>query len=241
MPRDIRAFHAVLEGGTVHYHLAGGRGRRRPAFTDRGRIIDIHDGTSRESVLAALQLSAQKWGSFTVAGGDQFRRACAELAAEHGFKITNADLQQPIESERERLRQARIPAVPERRPARQPDTMTPAAIYRRHLAELSREQPHRRGQDPSRIDAQIAVRMSVTGHSREQIARAIVDAVRVDRPNENRDWDSYARRAVDYAFSPPGRDIADRLRHHEQRLLRLEGRQDEIQLLRRLGGPTRNL
>jgi hypothetical protein len=34
-PRDIRAFEAVVDGGIVHYRLAGSRGS--PAFTDRAR------------------------------------------------------------------------------------------------------------------------------------------------------------------------------------------------------------
>ena len=63
-PRDIRAFKPVVDGGNVHYHLVGERGA--PAFTDRGKVIDIRDSHRRETVLAALQLSAQKWGTFTV-------------------------------------------------------------------------------------------------------------------------------------------------------------------------------
>jgi hypothetical protein len=56
MPRDIRAFEAEVDGRIVHYHLAGMRGQ--PAFTDRGRVVDIRDSTSRETVLAAVQLSS---------------------------------------------------------------------------------------------------------------------------------------------------------------------------------------
>ena len=63
-PRDIRAFAAVVDGWKVHYHLAGAQ--RGPAFTDRGKTIDIHDSRNRENVLAALQLSAQKWGTISV-------------------------------------------------------------------------------------------------------------------------------------------------------------------------------
>lgn len=93
-PRDIRSFQAVIDGGTVHYHLHGQR--RWVAFTDRGQVIDIRDSRRRESVLAALQLSAQKWGTFTVHGSESFRHLCAELAAEHGFKIANPELQQAL-------------------------------------------------------------------------------------------------------------------------------------------------
>ena len=99
--RDIRAFTAVLDGRKVHYHLAGSR---RAAFTDHGKTIDIHASRNRESVLAALQLSAQKWGTISVHGNREFMRICVELAAEHGFKIANPDLQEAIAAQRQRHR-----------------------------------------------------------------------------------------------------------------------------------------
>src|SRR6185312_12000612 len=144
-PRDIRAVTAVMDRDRVHYHLPGSR--RAPAFTDRGKSIDIHDGRNREAVLAALQLSAQKWGEFWIRGDTQFKRTCVQLAAEHGFKITNPELQEAIDAERERLRMARVPDGPTRRP----DLMTPAAIYGCHLAAIVREQPEQ-WVDPSRLD-----------------------------------------------------------------------------------------
>jgi hypothetical protein len=118
--------------------------------------------------------------------------------------------------------------------------MTPADIYQRHLDQL-RSEPARRHVDSSRLDAEVAVRMAVTGHSREQIAEAIRTGARSDRPGERRDWDHYARRATDFAFSPPGQELRDRLAGHRQKLMRLEGRQDELELLRGLGGPLRRL
>jgi hypothetical protein len=90
VPRDIRDFEATVDGGVVHYRLSGRRGS--PAFTDRGRVIEIGDSERRETVLAALQLSAQKWGTFTIHGNDQFRRLCVQLAREHGFRIANLEL-----------------------------------------------------------------------------------------------------------------------------------------------------
>ncbi len=237
-PRDIRAFSAVIDGGRVHFHRSGSRDA--PAFTDRGKTIDIHDIRRRESVLAALQLSAQKWGVFTVRGDEQFKRTCVELAAEHGFKITNPDLQEAIVAERERIRPTRRPDAPDRRARAQPTSMTPAAIYRRHLAEIIREQPERRA-DLSRLDAEVAVRMAVTGHSREAIAKAINEGARTDRPKEKRDWEAYAQRAASYAFSPPGREMRARIREQEQKFIRLEGRDGELELLRRNGSPLKYL
>jgi hypothetical protein len=50
--------------------------------------------------------------------------------------------------------------------------MTLAAIYHRHVDAIAREQPWRRA-EPSRLDGEVAARMAVTGHSREQITDAI--------------------------------------------------------------------
>ena len=37
------------------------------------------------------RISAQKRGSFTATGNDEYKAMCAKLAAEHGFKITNPE------------------------------------------------------------------------------------------------------------------------------------------------------
>jgi len=111
--RDIRAFTAVLDGRRVHYHLARSG---RPSFSDDGKKIDIYDSRARECVLAALQLSAQKWGTISVQGNREFMRICVELAAEHGFKIANPDLQGAIAAQRERVRMPNRPDVERRLP-----------------------------------------------------------------------------------------------------------------------------
>jgi len=78
---------------------------------DKGKTIDIHDWRDRDTTLAALQLSAQKWGSFQVTGNDEYKAMCAKLAAEHGFKITNPELQERIQQERQRIQQERAQAM----------------------------------------------------------------------------------------------------------------------------------
>jgi hypothetical protein len=238
-PRDIRAFSAVVAGRDVQYHRAG---ERTPAFTDRGKTVDIHDTRRRENVLAALQLSAQKWGAMSVTGGEQFLRTCVELAAERGFKLVNPELQDAIAAERERQQRAKdIERAPDRADDRPSESNGLAGIYRRHFDDILREQPHRGRQDPSRTDAEVAVRMSVTGHSHSDIFRAISDGARAARPSEIRDWTIYAERAADYTASVPGRRLRDQLMAQEQKFLRLESRDGERELLRRLGGPLRSL
>jgi hypothetical protein len=92
-PQDIRAFTASVDGGRVHYHRARDR---HASFTDRGKVIDVHHATDRATVLAALQLSAQKWGTFSIHGDEAFRRICTELARQYGLKIANPDVQAAI-------------------------------------------------------------------------------------------------------------------------------------------------
>jgi hypothetical protein len=107
-PRDIRAYTPEVHGQEVHYTRKADAGAGRGvSFVDRGREIDIHDWRSRDTVLAALQLSAQKWGSFKVTGNDEYKALCASLAAEHGFNISNSELQDSIQKERKKIQQER--------------------------------------------------------------------------------------------------------------------------------------
>lgn len=107
-PRDIRAYQPEIHGQEVHYTCKDEAGRGGGvSFVDRGRRIDIYDWRNRDTALAALQLAAQKWGSFTVTGNDEYKAMCVKLAAEHGFKITNPELQKSIQQERQRIQQER--------------------------------------------------------------------------------------------------------------------------------------
>jgi hypothetical protein len=105
--RDIRDYVPEIHGQQVHYtHIEEAGLSGHAAFIDRGRAIDIHDWRNRASVLAALQLAAQKWGSFRVSGNDEYKAMCVQLAAEHGFRISNPELEESIQRERQWIRQA---------------------------------------------------------------------------------------------------------------------------------------
>jgi hypothetical protein len=170
-------------------------------------------------------LSAQKWGAFTVRGNERFQRICVELAAEHGFNIANPEIQQAIVAERERIRVTRGERAHDRehRPSEIREARTPAEVYRRHLADVTREHADQ-PVHPSRIDTEIAVRMRLTGHHRSEIVRAIKEAAPAERPGEIREWDAYATRTAAVAFSVPGDRLAEHLRRNGDRLRRLEGR-----------------
>jgi hypothetical protein len=91
IPHDIRAFTALVHGAHVHYHRKGAKAQA--CFVDRGGAIHVHDTRDSAAVLASLQLAAQKWGRFRVAGDESYEAECARLAVEHGFKLENPELQ----------------------------------------------------------------------------------------------------------------------------------------------------
>jgi hypothetical protein len=62
------------------------------AFMDIGRYIRVYD-TEENSLLAALQLAQAKWGGVSVNGTDEYKRRCAEIAAKHGIRVCNPELQ----------------------------------------------------------------------------------------------------------------------------------------------------
>lgn len=95
---DLRDFSGFIEGSHVRYVNRDGLG-----FLDRGRNIVVGDWRDESVTLAALQLSASKWGLFQVTGNDEYKALCVKLAAQHGFKINNPELQKGIQAQREQL------------------------------------------------------------------------------------------------------------------------------------------
>jgi hypothetical protein len=260
-PRDIRAFTAEARGWEVLYRRLDAP-TRAPSFSDQGREIRIHD-LGRDSVLAALQLSAQKWGSFQVFGSDDYKRLCVDLAATNGFRITNPELQEAIEAkrrqeiERSRLERAtsaswlarsdRAATPSARAPARETPVSAPvrppvrdaAEAYCRHREDIAGRLRGRKV-DASPIDGLIAVRMRATGYDRAEVARAIQSEAAKLRPNEERDWNAYAARAAAHAFGPAGERQARLLHEPREALLAIEGRSHPVEPrldIRRRRGP----
>ncbi|AYG70043.1 hypothetical protein CCGE531_28720 (plasmid) [Rhizobium sp. CCGE531] len=54
-----------------------------------------------------MQVASQKWGSLTISGTESYKSLAIELAAEHGFKITNPELQEKLVAANERAAQQR--------------------------------------------------------------------------------------------------------------------------------------
>lgn len=110
--RDIRDFEYQIHGDAVYYMRSADRGAQGVSFVDTGKNIAIHDWRASDSLMAAMQLSSQKWGQgFTVTGPAEYKTACARLAAEHGFRILNPELQPAIQVEKQRLQDERTKAT----------------------------------------------------------------------------------------------------------------------------------
>ena len=108
------------------------------------------------------------------------------------------------------------------------------SIYRRHVEEILRDQPRACRTDASRLGADVAIRMAVTGNSREQMAKPIHEGARTDRSSEDRDWQAYVRRAEQHPFSPAGEQVRLHLGPVRDSLLRIERREGGAPFLRRL-------
>lgn len=248
-PRDIRAYTPEVVGDAVHYFRKDGGWGRQASFVDKGRQIDIYDWRSRESVRAALQLSAQKWGTIQVWGSDEYKALCAEVAAEHGLRVINPELQPRIEQERQRLREARpVPEPVERafgavelapsragaEPLRESRGVEPEAgeslaaeAYRRHRRDVLQE-PGAADVHPSRVDARVAVRMRVHGFAQREIEAALRQNAVGERGG--RELEEYARRTARYAFGAAGDRQAVALKPLQGRWPPVPGRQPALEL-----------
>lgn len=89
-----RGSRATKDEHHIHYHPRGDK--TNIAFTDTGKNIEIYEWEKTESLLASLQLASQKWDKLRIDGDDAYKAECVKLAVEHGFKISNPELQDAI-------------------------------------------------------------------------------------------------------------------------------------------------
>jgi hypothetical protein len=122
-PVDLQNFVAEKRGELLRYSHRKPDGRSGSVvFTDHGDKVEISNWNDREIVLAAMQVASTKWGSLTINGTDRYRALAIELAAEHGFQITNPELQASLHAAREQFASRRekagitAGAVAERQP-----------------------------------------------------------------------------------------------------------------------------
>ena len=112
------------KGHEIHYHRHDSTGVLQTlAFVDNGKQLDIRDWSNAESVNAALKVASEKWETLNVSGGDAYKETVARLAAEHGYKITNPEMQGRIRELRAEveMKRARI-SEGEGQPGETPET-----------------------------------------------------------------------------------------------------------------------
>jgi hypothetical protein len=214
--RDIRDFTAQVRQSAhsqlAEIHYSSRSDPSHVSFTDRGRRIDVWQAQDEAAVLAALQLGAQKWGTLTITGPAEFKQLCAQLAAQHGFKISNPELQREIV--RGPSEDQPVPAIPAGMPS-------PGRSYQLHKADILNRIEVR---NASQLDWMIAVRMRVTGHDQQAIALALKENASQGREAENRNWTNYAERTAEAVFGPRGDRECDRSAHRAEAWARVEGR-----------------
>jgi hypothetical protein len=227
--RDIRDFTAQVRQSAhtrlTEIHYSSRSDPSHVSFTDRGKRIDVWQAQDEAAVLAALQLGAQKWGTVTITGPDEFKQLCAQLAKQHGFKINNSELQQEIV--RGSSEDQPVPVIPSGMPS-------PSSAYQLHKADILNRIEVR---NASQLDWMIAVRMRVTGHNQQAVTRALMENVSQGRESENRNWANYAERTAEAVFGPRGDHECNRSAQRTEAWARVEGRDHARE---RLAQPTRN-
>lgn len=173
-------------------------------------------------MLAAMQLSAQKWGGrLTVNGTAEYKALCVQLAVQNGWTITNPELQHDQEQAKlERFRTAR----PERIPT---PTRSNAEVYNRHHDDVRAKLPGPLA--TSRLDWMVGNRMRMTGHTQQEIADTLKQCGAQQRPDEQRDWKKYADHTAAAVFGERGNREQERLGKYADAWTRLEGRDPQAE------------
>jgi ribosomal protein S30 len=214
--RDIRDFTAQVRQSAhsqlAEIHYSSLTDPSRVSFTDRGKRIDVWQAQDEAAVLAALQLAAQKWGTLTITGPDEFKQLCAQLAAQHGFKISNPELRREIV--RGHSEGQPVPVMPS-------DMPSPSSAYQMHKADILNRIEVR---NASQLDWMIAVRMRVTGHDQQAVTQALKENASQGREAENRNWTNYAERTAEAVFGSRGNRECQRNEQRAEAWARVEGR-----------------
>ena len=97
------------KGDEIHYHRHDATGALQTlAFVDKGKNLDIRDWNNVDSVHAALKLATEKWETISVNGSDAYKETVARLAAQHGYNVTNPEMQDRIKELRAEIERDRV-------------------------------------------------------------------------------------------------------------------------------------
>jgi hypothetical protein len=211
------------------------RGQTSPAFIDLGKFIDVRSSNDEGAILAAMQLAAQRWEALEIKGSPEFARICTKLAAQHGFKIANPELQQPVLDDKARTQENRGPADAPVRAAHSDaskgakanvgssSVKDAAEAFERHKADILQKNQAGKAPNPSRLDWMIAVRMRATGHPLSEVERLLKMSAEA-RPQDHRDCANYAKKTATQAYGERGKRELERFAAYHKGWLKLEGR-----------------
>ena len=107
-PEPARGLGSIItferKGDEIHYHRHDATGALQTlAFVDNGKQLDIRDWNNADSVNAALKVASEKWETLNITGSDAYKETVARLAAEHGYKVANPEMQDRIRELRAEL------------------------------------------------------------------------------------------------------------------------------------------
>jgi hypothetical protein len=123
------------KGDEVHYHRHDATGALQTlAFIDQGKNLEVRDWNNVESVRAALKVASEKWDTISISGSDAYRETVVRLAAEHGYKVTNPELQ-------DRIRELRAEMEPDRARVAESEAVKDGKVERPRRAEADPEKP----------------------------------------------------------------------------------------------------
>ena len=215
------------KGDEIHYsrHDAATGALQTLAFVDQGKQLEVKDWKSAETVLAALQVASTKWETITVNGNDAYKETAARLAAEHGFKITNPEMQDRIQQLRAEAETKKAllaegkpePDKTETRPAAAPTT-TPAERsirlegIRERVHEEAERETRQAGAAAKAHETNTADGDAATPYRAPEEARAARDAERTVDSDKSRSIQS----------DPSQSEEVQALRHAQQRVLSQE-------------------
>ena len=232
-PKPTETKNALIthekKGDEIHYsrHDAATGALQTLAFVDQGKQLDVKDWKNPDTVLAALQVASTKWETITVNGNDAYKETAARLAAEHGFKITNPEMQdriQQLRAEAESKKSLLAEGAPEvektqARPA--PAITTTPAERSLHLASIR-----------ERVDLEAERETTQAGAAAKahETSKAESDAATPERAPREAAAAREAARTVDSDKSTPMQpnpaqsEEMQQLRHAQQRVLTQEQR-----------------
>jgi hypothetical protein len=197
------------------------------AFVDQGKQLDVKDWKNPDTVLAALQVASTKWETITVSGNDAYKETAARLAAEHGFKITNPEMQdriQQLRAEAESKKALLAEGAPEaeKTQARSAPAITTTPAERSlHLASIRERRDLEAERETTQAGAAVkADETSKTGSDTATPERAPREAAAAREAARTVDSDQ----STPMQPNPAQSEEMQQLRHAQQRVLTQEQR-----------------